>query len=144
MCRCAFFLVKRHVRLNCSLVNSFATFRCCYHLFASAPSLRDIFIDRFFGCILLWYVMNTDGNNLKMINSYSKSSNTSSPAGEINTETLAPEVCAVCGGSGMVTCSYCRGTGKGQTISVLGMSTEQGCTYCGSTGKRLCSDCNCS
>lgn len=88
------------------------------------------------------YVMNTDGNNLKMINSYSKSSNTSSPTGEINTETLAPESCAVCGGSGMVTCSYCRGTGKGQTISVLGMPTEQGCTYCGSTGKRLCSGCN--
>lgn len=88
------------------------------------------------------YVMNTDGNNLKMINSYNKSSNTSSPTGEINTETLAPESCAVCGGSGMVTCSYCRGTGKGQTISVLGMPTEQGCTYCGSTGRRLCPGCN--
>ena len=88
------------------------------------------------------YVMNTDGNNLQMINSYNKASNTSSPTGEINTETLAPEACAVCGGSGMVTCSYCRGTGKGQTISVLGMPTEQGCTYCGSTGKRLCPGCN--
>lgn len=88
------------------------------------------------------YVMNTDGNNLKMINSYNKSSNTSSPTGEINPETLAPESCAVCGGSGMVTCSYCRGTGKGQTISVLGMPTEQGCTYCGGTGKRLCPGCN--
>lgn len=88
------------------------------------------------------YVMNTDGNNLKMINSYNKSSNTSSPTGEINLETLVPESCVVCGGSGMVTCSYCRGTGKGQTISVLGMPTEQGCTYCGGTGKRLCPGCN--
>lgn len=88
------------------------------------------------------YVMNTDGNNLQTINSYNNSSNTSSPTGEINTETLAPEACAVCGGSGMVTCSYCRGTGKGQTISVIGMPTEQGCTYCGSTGKKLCPGCN--
>ena len=76
------------------------------------------------------------------VNSYNNSSNTSSPTGEINTETLAPEACAVCGGSGMVTCGYCRGTGKGQTISVIGMPTEQGCTYCGSTGKRLCPGCN--
>ena len=59
------------------------------------------------------YVMDADGNNLKTINSYNNSSNTSSPTGEINTETLAPEACAVCGGSGMVTCGYCRGTGKG-------------------------------
>ena len=88
------------------------------------------------------YVMDADGNNLKTINSYNNSSNTSSPTGEINTETLAPEACAVCGGSGMVTCGYCRGTGKGQTISVIGMPTEQGCTYCGSTGKRLCPGCN--
>lgn len=88
------------------------------------------------------YVMDTDGNNLKTINSYNSSSNISSPTGEINTETLAPEACAVCGGSGMITCGYCRGTGKGQTISVIGMPTEQGCTYCGSTGKRLCPGCN--
>ena len=88
------------------------------------------------------YIMDTDGNNLQTINSYSNSSSASSPVGEINTETLAPESCAVCGGSGMVTCSYCRGTGRGQTISVIGLPTEQGCTYCGSTGQRICSGCN--
>lgn len=86
-------------------------------------------------------VMDADGNNLKTINSYNSSSQTSSPTGEISTEDLSPETCAVCGGSGMVTCSYCRGTGRGQTISILGMPTEQGCTYCGSTGRRLCAGC---
>ena len=87
-------------------------------------------------------VLDADGNNLTTINSYSGSSGASSPTGEIDTGSLAPEACAVCGGSGMVTCSYCRGTGRGQTITILGMPTEQGCTYCGSTGKRLCSGCN--
>ena len=87
-------------------------------------------------------VLDADGNNLTTINSYSGSSGASSPTGEIDTGSLTPEACAVCGGSGMVTCGYCRGTGKGQTISVIGMPTEQGCTYCGSTGKRLCSGCN--
>ncbi len=86
-------------------------------------------------------VMDADGNNLKTINSYNGSSQTSSPTGEISTEDLAPETCAVCGGSGTVTCSYCRGTGRGQTISILGMPTEQGCTYCGSSGRRLCAGC---
>ena len=54
---------------------------------------------------------------------------------------LPQESCAVCGGSGMVTCPYCRGTGQGQSISIMGMDTPQGCTYCGSTGRRLCSGC---
>ena len=87
------------------------------------------------------YVMDTDGNNLRLINSYSNSLNASSPVGEINSETLAPEVCAICGGSGMVTCSFCRGTGQGQSISIMGMETQQGCTYCGSSGKRVCNGC---
>ena len=87
------------------------------------------------------YVMDGDGNNLRTINSYTNSSNTSSPVGEMDVNGLPQESCAVCGGSGMVTCPYCRGTGQGQSISIMGMDTPQGCTYCGSTGRRLCSGC---
>ena len=34
------FFAKRHTRLNCSLVNALAMFRCRYHLFASMPAAR--------------------------------------------------------------------------------------------------------
>ncbi len=87
------------------------------------------------------YVMDGDGNNLRTINSYTNSSNTSSPVGEMDVNGLPQESCAVCGGSGMVTCPYCRGTGQGQSISIMGMDPPQGCTYCGSTGRRLCIGC---
>ena len=62
-CRCSSFFAKRHARLNCSLVNALATFRCRYHLFASAPAARislwfgkaivgtDFASFRFFYCI---------------------------------------------------------------------------------------------
>ena len=39
-CRCSFSFAKRHARLNCSLVNAFATFHCRYHLFASVPAAQ--------------------------------------------------------------------------------------------------------
>ena len=40
MLRHSSLFAKRHSRLNCSLVNAFATFRCRYHLFASMPSAQ--------------------------------------------------------------------------------------------------------
>ena len=40
MLRHSSLFAKRHARLNCSLVNAFATFRCRYHLFASMPSAQ--------------------------------------------------------------------------------------------------------
>ena len=87
------------------------------------------------------YVMDADGNHLRSINSYSDSASGSSPVGEVDVGQLSDELCAVCAGRGMVTCPYCRGTGDGQPIYVLGIETEQGCTYCGGTGKRLCNGC---
>ena len=39
---CSSFIAKRHARLNCSLVNAFATFRCRYHLFASCACGTNI------------------------------------------------------------------------------------------------------
>ena len=88
------------------------------------------------------YVMDTQGNHLRTINSYTSSSNTSTPVGETDVNELPEVSCAVCGGDGMVTCPYCRGTGQGQSIYVLGMETPQSCTYCGGTGERICSGCN--
>lgn len=85
------------------------------------------------------YVMQADGNGLRQINSYVNSA--FNPVGEIDTEHLSDELCEVCGGRGRVICPYCRGSGNGQTITVLGMPTPQGCTYCGSSGERLCSGC---
>ena len=39
---CSSFVAKRHARLNCALVNAFATFRCRYHLFArKSPSAQS-------------------------------------------------------------------------------------------------------
>ena len=84
------------------------------------------------------YVMDSDGNHLRMIHSYGSQTDSSSADGS-GSENLTPESCEVCGGSGMVRCSYCGGTGQGQTILVLGMPTKQSCTYCGGTGQRLCS-----
>ena len=87
------------------------------------------------------YVMDTDGNHLQLINSYNPSSDSNSSLGGGSSAQPAAEPCAVCGGDGMVTCSYCRGSGQGQPIYVMGMLTQQGCTYCGGTGERLCSGC---
>ena len=87
-------------------------------------------------------VMDPQGNHLRTINSSTSGSDTSDPAGELDVNGLPQMSCAVCGGDGRVTCPYCRGTGQGQSIYVLGMETPQSCTYCGGTGERICSGCN--
>ena len=87
------------------------------------------------------FVMDADGNHFRSINSYSDSTSSSTPVGEVDVGQLSDELCAVCAGTGMVTCPYCRGTGDGQPIYVLGIQTPQGCTYCGGTGERLCNGC---
>lgn len=86
------------------------------------------------------YIMDSNGSNVKEIfnNGTSTSGGSSSGSGG---STVGSEPCAVCGGDGMVTCPYCRGTGQGQSISVMGIETPQKCTYCGGTGQRLCSGC---
>ena len=85
------------------------------------------------------YVMDPDGNNLQMIQSYGASPSSSSGSG--SSGALEAEACELCSGQGMVFCQYCGGTGRGQTITVLGMPTAQSCTYCGGSGQRLCNGC---
>ncbi|OUN83822.1 MULTISPECIES: stalk domain-containing protein [unclassified Flavonifractor] len=86
------------------------------------------------------YIMDSNGNNVKEIwnNGTSASGGSSTGSGG---STAGSEPCAVCNGDGMVTCPYCRGTGQGQSISIMGMETPQSCTYCGGTGRRLCIGC---
>lgn len=86
------------------------------------------------------YIMDINGNNVKEVlnNGTGTSSNTSSSSGD---STISSEPCAVCNGSGMVTCPYCHGSKYGQPIYIMGIETPQKCTYCGGTGQRLCSGC---
>lgn len=94
------------------------------------------------------YVMNTDGSNVRLINSYSSQTG-SSPSvnsGLANNDTSVPssQTCVICHGSGSVTCSYCHGSGVAISASIgLGGHVSEGvCPSCGGSGKKVCTVCN--
>lgn len=80
------------------------------------------------------YIINTDGNNKKMINS---KNGTSGGGGNSGTEETD---CTKCGGTGLITCTVCGGS-KGHYITMLGQQVWQGCVTCGGTGQMLCPEC---
>lgn len=87
------------------------------------------------------YIMDINGNNVQEVLNNGASASGSSGTGDSSSSVVGSEPCAVCGGSGMVTCPYCHGSTYGPSITIMGIETPQKCTYCGGTGQRLCSGC---
>lgn len=88
------------------------------------------------------YVMDINGSNRReIINNDGSAPSGTSGASSASSGSNLSQTCSTCGGSGMVRCHICGGTGKGPAMQMLGERVEQGCVTCGKTGRVVCGDC---
>ncbi len=94
------------------------------------------------------YVMNADGNNMQVMNSYNKQTgntgSSQSSGGSFENTVPSSQTCVICHGFGSTTCSYCHGTGIAISASIgLGGHVSEGrCPSCGGSGKKTCTVCS--
>ena len=94
------------------------------------------------------YVMNADGNNMQVMNSYNKQTGTTgssqNSSGSFENTVPSSQTCVICHGLGSTTCTYCHGTGVAISASIgLGGHVSEGrCPSCGGSGKKTCTVCS--
>ncbi len=91
------------------------------------------------------FVMDTEGNHLKEIQSYTDDSGSSVPETSTTTSdsSAGASRCMVCAGRGWTVCTYCGGDGIAThaQIGLGGGIYDTSCSVCGGSGRRTCTPC---